>query len=184
MRELTSANPGKHDSGTSIPRQPRLRLGHYIGDVFRVREVSGETEAMNSNGVVEIVFDVPGWPPLKNEAKSLLAAGHSQRQRVRLLEAAETASRTSGWVVANGDICLAVIVRAPTGCPEGDATNYLGGIADVLQGKSKPINIDLSHLGTLQAVALYTDDRQIRRVRYDVETADAPSYSVRVSILA
>jgi hypothetical protein len=52
-----------------------------------------------------------------------------------------------------------------------------------LQDESHPINIDLSHLGELKAVALYLDDRQIRRVTYDVEQADTPSYSVRVSVL-
>jgi hypothetical protein len=139
---------------------------------------------MSPDGVVEIAFDVPGWPPIKNEAKSLLSGSHTQHQSVRmLLEAAAAASRQRGWTTATADIALDVIVRAPSGRPPGDATNYLGGIGDVLQDKSHPINIDLSHLGVLQAVALYLDDRQIRRVTYNVEQADTPSYSVRVSVL-
>jgi hypothetical protein len=139
---------------------------------------------MSSDGVVEIAFDVPGWPPIKNEAKSLLSGSHEQHQSVRmLLEAAAAASRRTGWTMATEDIALDVIVRAPSGRPPGDATNYLGGIGDVLQDKSHPINIDLSHLGVLQAVALYLDDRQIRRVTYNAERADTPSYSVRVSAL-
>ena len=43
--------------------------------------------------------------------------------------------------------------------------------------------MDLSHLGALKEVALYVDDRQIRRVTYSVELAANASYSVRVSIL-
>jgi hypothetical protein len=54
-----------------------------------------------------------------------------------------------------------VIVRAPSGHPVGDATNYLGGLGDVLQDRSKPVNLDLSHLGELQGIALYLNDRQI-----------------------
>ena len=125
-----------------------------------------------------------GWPPIKNEALSLLSASHKQHERVRLLlDVAAEASRLIGWAITSGDIGLDVLLRAPSGRPPGDATNYLGGIGDVLQDKSNPINLDLSHLGVLQAVALYFDDRQIHRVRYDVATADSPSYSVRVSVL-
>jgi hypothetical protein len=139
---------------------------------------------MSLEGVGEIAFNVLGWPPIKNEALSLLSAGHKQHERVRLLlEAANRASKQSGWAIASGDIGLDVLLRAPSGRPPGDATNYLGGIGDVLQDKSHPINLDLSHLGALQAVALYLDDRQIRRLRYDVEAGDSPSYSVRVSVM-
>ncbi|GIF16975.1 hypothetical protein [Actinoplanes teichomyceticus] len=139
---------------------------------------------MSVNDVVEIAFDVPGWPPIKNEALSLLSANHQQHDRVRtLLEAAAIASQAVAWTVTDRVVGLDVTVRAPLGRPAGDATNYLGGIGDVLQDKSNPVNLDLSHLGPLQEVALYLDDRQITQVRYDVEPADSPSYSVRVVVL-
>ncbi|WP_319462526.1 hypothetical protein [Micromonospora sp. RTP1Z1] len=139
---------------------------------------------MNPDAALEIAFDVPGWPPLKNEAKSMLAAGHKHHGSVRaLLEAAAVASRQVGWTIVSADIALDVVVQAPAGGPPGDATNYLGGIGDVLQDKSHPTSMDLSHLGALQEVALYVDDRQIRRVTYSVELAESASYSVRVSIL-
>jgi hypothetical protein len=136
---------------------------------------------MSQDGVVEIAFDVPGWPPLKNEAKSMLAAAHQHHESVRaLLEAAALASQRTGWTPVSTDVALDVIVRTPSARPPGDATNYLGGIGDVLQDKSHPVNIDLSHLGALQAVALYHDDRQICRVTYSIEPAESPSYRVRV----
>jgi hypothetical protein len=131
-----------------------------------------------------ITFDVPGWPPIKNEARSMLAAGHEQHARVRaLLEAAAEAIRQTEWQPVSVDVALEVTVRSPSNRPPADATNYLGGIGDVLQDKSRPINIDLSHLKDLQAVALYVDDRQICRVTYSIELADTPSYNVRVSVI-
>jgi hypothetical protein len=138
---------------------------------------------MRQDVVVEIAFDVPGWPPLKSEAKSMLAAAHHQHESVRaLLEAAAVASQQTGWTPVTADVVHDVIVRTPSARPPGDATNYLGGIGDVLQDKSHQVNIDLSHLGALQAVALYLDDRQVCRVTYSVEPADSPSYTVRVSM--
>ena len=115
----------------------------------------------------------PCWPPATSTTEVSEA----------LLEAAAVASRQVGWTIVSADIALDVIVRAPAGRPPGDATNYLGGIGDVLQDKSHPTSMDLSHLGALQEVALYLDDRQIRRVTYSVELAASASYSVRVSIL-
>jgi hypothetical protein len=143
-----------------------------------------ETRSMAQDGNVEINFEVAGWPPLKNEARSMLAAGHLQHRSVRaLLEAAAAASRRAGWTPTGADIALDVIVRSPSARPPGDATNYLGGIGDVLQDKSHPRNINLSHLGALQAVALYLDDHQISRVSYCLQLANSPSYTVRVTIL-
>src|SRR4051812_16202566 len=113
----------------------------------------------------EIAFDVPGWPPLKNEATSMLAAHHRQADRVRmLLEKAAEAASIAVWTPSTADIALEVIIHTPTARPPGDATNFLGGIADVLQDKTTPRNIDLSHLGGLQTVALYLDDRQISQI--------------------
>ena len=133
----------------------------------------------------EIAFEVPGWPPLKNEATSMLAIHHRQADRVRtlLVKAAEAAS-AAGWISASADVALEVIIRGPSARPPGDATNFLGGIADVLQDKTNPRNIDLSHLGDLQAVALYRDDRQISQISYHEEPAKSPSYLVRISNLS
>jgi hypothetical protein len=46
--------------------------------------------------------------------------------------------------------------------PPNDATTYLGGIADVLEGKAHRGTHD--HLGDLAGVALYDKDRQVREV--------------------
>jgi hypothetical protein len=59
-----------------------------------------------------------------------------------------------------------------------DATNYLGGIADVLEVKAQ--RGALPHLNELQTVALYENDRQIHEVRYRQEPAMVPRYRVRI----
>jgi hypothetical protein len=129
---------------------------------------------------MEVILEVDGWPPTKAEAKSLLAAGHPHAERVRaLLFAARRAAQEYGWVPTAADVGLDVVVRGPAR-PASDATNYLGGLGDVLQEKVSRPNLNVSHLGDLAAVALYVDDRQIREIRYAEESADQSSYSVRV----
>lgn len=133
--------------------------------------------------VSEIFFDVPGLPPIKNEAKSMLAAGHAHADRVRtLLLSTHAAVRRTGWSITPADVALELVVRGP-GRPPGDATNFLGGVGDVLQDKAIAHNIDLTHLGELRAVALYGNDVQISEVTYRLELAEQWSYSVRVALL-
>jgi hypothetical protein len=128
----------------------------------------------------EITFEVAGWPPTKGEAKSMLAADNSRAERVRLLlQAARHAAENHSWVTTAAEIGLELIVRRPTR-PMSDATNYLGGVGDVLQDKVLGRNVDISHLGDLALVALYADDRQIRDIRYAEEVAGQPSYTVRI----
>lgn len=132
-----------------------------------------------------IGFEVRGLPPLKTEALSIFAAGHRQAGRVRaLLEAACAAAQRTGWTALTGPVGLDVVLRRPPGHHSGDATNLLGGIADVLQDKRRRGGASLTHLGVLVDVALYVDDRQIRQLTYREEEATEPSYTVRVSPLA
>jgi hypothetical protein len=133
-----------------------------------------------SSGGVEL--EVSGWPPKKNEAKSLFAAGHDHADKVRaLLEATRDAIHRDRWSPATGEIALELIIRCP-GRPDGDATNFLGGVADVLQTKVPP-NIDITHLGDLASIGLYLDDKQISRITYQELPAAEASYRVRVSAL-
>lgn len=121
-----------------------------------------------------------GWPPKKNEAKSLSAAGHVQADKVRaLLEAARDAIQRDGWSPATGEVALELTICCP-GRPDGDATNFLGGVADVLQTTVSP-NVDLTHLGGLAAIGLYLDDRQISRISLPGATCRRGVYLVRVS---
>ena len=125
----------------------------------------------------EIVFEVEGFPPAKNEALSMLGQGHSHAPRVTaLLTAARGAIGDDKQLT--GPIGLDVIVYAPAGRDPWDATNYLGGIADVLEDKGR--RGDLDHLGDLRSVALYANDRQIAEVHYRQHSDLHPHYRVRV----
>ena len=126
----------------------------------------------------EISLSVSGYPPTKNEAKSLLSAGHSQFPRVlALLKAAAESLAEGAESFGAQRIGLELVVYGPGDAPS-DATNSLGGVGDVLQ--EKPQRGSLEHLGALAGVSLFTDDRQIRQVLYREEQADEPSYRLRL----
>jgi Na+-translocating ferredoxin:NAD+ oxidoreductase RNF subunit RnfB len=129
-------------------------------------------------------FEVSGPPPVRTEALSLLAAGHRQATRVRaLLQAACTAAQHSGWTPLTEPVALDVVLRCPPGGRTADAAALIGGIGSVLQDKRRMADIGLAHLGVLADVTLYVDDRQIRRISYREEPAEAMSYLVRVTAL-
>ena len=114
----------------------------------------------------------------------MFAQGHSHAPRVRaLLEAAQLALGGSSWVAHElRPVGLELTVVEPTfEDTPSDATNYLGGVADVLQGDR--INADLRHLGVLARTALYENDRQIREVRYSVVRGERPGYHASVWVL-
>lgn len=128
----------------------------------------------------EISLEVAGLPPAKGEAFSMLGAGHSHRVRVvELLRAAKAAMERTG-VRGFGSVSLGleVVLYAPAGHLQSDATNYLGGIADVLESKSHRGAID--HLGELAAVAVYDNDRQIRQIAYRQQFSSVARYTVRL----
>lgn len=128
----------------------------------------------------EIAFIVDGFPPAKNEALSMFGAGHSHSPRViALLRAAGDEVSGHVFVPFAGPIGLDVVLYSPSGVDPWDATNYLGGIADVLQDKAH-LRISTTHLGALVKVSLYKDDRQIREIHYRQEERAAVAYRVRV----
>jgi hypothetical protein len=130
--------------------------------------------------MTEIILEVEGFPPAKNEALSMFGEKHSHASRVlQLLREASIAMDRTGFQPLLGPVGLDVVVRTPAEKDPWDATNYLGGIADILQEK-KNIRISLEHLGDLVHVALYRNDRQIREVHYRQEGGESPAYRVRI----
>jgi hypothetical protein len=128
-----------------------------------------------------IAFDVSGYPPAKGEALSILGEAHAHAPRVRvLLEAAHSATENSdgtGTPLGSSPIGMGLVLRCPRDGKRSDATNYLGGIADVLEDKAHRAG-QLDHLGDLARVSLYDNDRQIEEVFYRWEQSQAPSYSL------
>lgn len=127
----------------------------------------------------EITIEVSGYPPAKNEAKSMLAAGHIHAERVLALLRAASHEAGPGAAVCFPDesLGLELVVRSPAP-PPSDATNYLGGVADVLEDKAH--RGDLAHLGELARLALYRNDRQFQDVRYRWEHDPDVRYHVRI----
>ena len=115
----------------------------------------------------------------------MLARDHPDRDSVFfLLQAVAQRLTESRWDPTEArpvGLELIVIAQTPEQIP-GDATNYLGGVADVLQA-DKPSRVDLTHLGDLAKGCLYRNDRQLREVRYTVEFGGVPGYRVRIWVL-
>jgi hypothetical protein len=128
----------------------------------------------------QITFDVAGYPPAKSEALSMLGVGHSHAPRVRLLlEAARRACEQQAFVpVKHEPVALDVVLRTPPEDAPSDATNYLGGIGDALEDKSRRGPLD--HLGDLADVWLYGNDRQIKQVSYRQVQDPEAKYTVTV----
>ena len=126
----------------------------------------------------ELSITVPGLPPAKNEAKSMLAAGHVHAKRVlALLAAVQAAAKRQPLFFATESLGLELVLVSPT-APPSDATNFLGGVADVLEDKAH--RGPLAHLGPLADIALYANDRQLHEVSYRWESGSDVSYRLRV----
>lgn len=128
----------------------------------------------------ELTLRVAGWPPAKNEAKSLFSEGHTHSGRVTaLLEAARqaTAGREQHALFGSRPLGLELTVSSPTE-PPADATNFLGGVGDVLEAKDR--RASLEHLGALRHVGLYENDRKIHEVHYRWRAAPEVAYVVRL----
>lgn len=115
---------------------------------------------------MEVKVEVAGLlPPLKGEAKTMLAQRHPQGPQVwRLLEAASLAIEVTALLA--GDIELEVTVFAPVEYRRPDATKMLGGIGDVFQTRPTSANVD--HLGAPARVACFQDHSAAK------EVADVP----------
>ncbi len=137
-------------------------------------------------GPAEVELTVEGLPPAKNTDLSSFGAGHSHYPRVvALLKAAAAVVGTPADertptvpVFGTAPVILEVEQYGPT-LPPGDSTNYVGGIADVLESKDRRTTT-VAHLGVLARVALYDDDKQIQEFHYAWHLADKVGYSVRV----
>lgn len=127
-----------------------------------------------------ITVEVNDLPPAKNEALSVLSPHHRHAPRVRLLlEGALNARDEQEFVpIDEGPIALDVVLRADPTQPPWDATNYLGGIADVLEDKSR--RGTLPHLGDLADVWLYRNDRQLKEITYREVTSTRSGYTVTI----
>ena len=130
----------------------------------------------------QITLQVHGDPPVKDGTDSVFGSNHRHGPRVlSLLEAARQALEEQPHFipVRDGYVALDVVVYAPASGAPGDATNYLGGIADVLEEKESH-RVSIDHLGPLAKVWLYWRDTQIKQVSYREVASDRMAYRVTV----
>ena len=109
----------------------------------------------------------------------MLAARHVHAERVlALLEAAANEAARQRWTLQT-DVSLGMelVLQSPVS-PPSDATNYLGGVGDVLENKSR--RGDLSHLGPLATTAPYDNDRMLHEVHYTWRPDDEVGYHLHI----
>jgi hypothetical protein len=130
-----------------------------------------------------VTLRVDGYPPAKSEALSILGPNHGHADRVvRLLEAARSVLDSDPEAhLGDAPLKMSVVVELPRG-RRSDATNYLGGIADVLQDKRA--RGGLPHLGEVAEVSLFYDDRQIEQIQFRFEHAKEPAYVVQLDYVS
>jgi hypothetical protein len=129
--------------------------------------------------MTELVLEIEGYPPAKGEALSMMGAQHPHSTRVRrLLHSAASLLKGDAESLGSAPIGLEMVLRCPRNHRRGDATNYLGGVGDVLEVKAHRDGLD--HLKELAEVALYDNDRQIELIRFRWEDADEPSYRLTI----
>jgi len=150
-------------------------IGFCKAEVGKAQEPTIEEDTAN-----QVSFEVTGYPPAKNEALSML--GRATARVTLLLATARRACAEQGFLcISSAPVGLDVVVYAPAGQNPADATNYLGGIGDVLEHKAHRGALD--HLGDLAGVWLYRNDRQIKAVTYREIDADRVSYTVTIKEL-
>lgn len=127
----------------------------------------------------EVTFIVDGWPPAKNEARSLLAPGHTHAERVNaLLEAARQAvGDRPDALFGSRPIGLDLPMVSPAE-PPADVTDFLGGVGDVLEVKGHRVPLD--HLRELANVGLHDNDRHKHEVHYRWHLGPEVRYVVRL----
>ena len=131
-----------------------------------------------------IVFRVNGIPPTKDSGKSLW----NQIEKVKELARASKIAM-EGQEIFKSRIELIVRLFTKRDKKTGDATNFIGGIADVLQGwgcsitkpKDKPTDMEIRK--NYKGHIVYENDNQIIKlsyVEYPLLEGECPHYFVMV----
>jgi predicted RNA-binding Zn ribbon-like protein len=121
-----------------------------------------------------LVIRVEGLPPAK-QLSPLLAPSHPHRSRVIALLEATREALSVDFAPFPGAVALSLTLFTPDVLPPGDPTNFLGGVADVLQRKA-----DVFALDALSDVMVYENDAQLRRIEFQQVPDDRTHYELRI----
>jgi predicted RNA-binding Zn ribbon-like protein len=121
-----------------------------------------------------LVIRVEGLPPAK-QISPLLAPSHPHRSRVIALLEATREALSVDFAPFPGAVALSLTLFTPDALPPGDPTNFLGGVADVLQRKA-----DVFALDALSDVMVYENDAQLRRIEFQQVPDDRTHYELRI----
>lgn len=119
-------------------------------------------------------LEVQGFPPIKDLKQSIRNRNHRLHARfLALRDAATEAMAGRAWVFSR--IQMQVVIRAPDHEENYRLNDYLGGIADTLDGSS-------GRSFTFLPI-VYEDDAQIWRSESTWEEAAVPNYSITITFL-
>ena len=122
-------------------------------------------------------------PPAKSQRSIFGSLSKHHRRLIKLLAEVHRVKSANGFRgFGKSPVALEVELRVSAGQVLGDATNYLGGIADALEDKKLRVRASgpLRHLEYRQHVALYDNDRQIKEILYREVRSQNSGYSVTI----
>jgi diguanylate cyclase (GGDEF)-like protein len=164
----------------------RFKEGTSEGNIIATARKNFATTSAHDTTKGMVTFRVSDYPPAKDGALSVFSETHSHAPRIRaLLTAAQQALQSQpGFVpVSDGAVALELLVYVDqSNPPKGDPTNYLGGVTDGLEDKSRRGESIAAHLGDLAQVWLYQNDQQIKQLSYREQPGNG-GYEVTVRVL-
>ncbi|MFD8493314.1 hypothetical protein [Amycolatopsis sp. NPDC059657] len=172
-----AVTPESYVTGAGWSTSPAKVLDNALIAYGRIELSRGQIAGQTAHCVS---FKVDGLPPAKSEALSILGPQHPHAPRVQaLLHAAREAIAQQSFTPAITEpVTLELTVQVAVGDRIPDATNMLGGVADVLENKAS--RGELPHLGDLRSVWLYGNDRQIKQVTYREISGPKTFYTVTI----
>ena len=147
--------------------------GMFLPMIFKPHPYPGDMPTKPPPDIGDsIKFSVNGLPPMKDEHFSIRNPGH--KNHTRFLAVRDSAIRAMNgrcWYVGPIQVEFSLYCSSP----EGSLFDYLGGIADSLDGSHGP---SFTYLPIC-----YQDDCQISMIRSSVVSSESDHYALKITFL-